>query len=90
MEEITFDFEDKLKQFIEENCGYNFNIEIKKDASGVHINKAVNKSAIFQELENIGCILCDMNGYDREHEQIELENAIDDCCENISALLEGE
>ncbi len=53
MSELTFDFEDKLKQFIEENCGYNFNIEIKKDASEVHINRVVNKSAIFQELENM-------------------------------------
>ena len=90
MEEITFDFEDKLIKFIEENCDYNFNVEIKKDASGVHINRAVNKSAIFQELENIDCILCDMNNYERERAQIELENEIDDCCENISALLEGE
>ncbi len=31
-----------------------------------------------------------MSGYEREHEQIELEDEIDDCCENISALLEGE
>ena len=90
MSDLTFDFEDKLIKFIEENCGYNFNIEIKKDASGVHINRAVDKDAIFKELENIDCCLVDMNNYEREHEQIELEDERDDNCENIKLILKGE
>ena len=90
MSDLTFDFEDKLIKFIEENCGYNFNIEIKKDASGVHINRAVDKDVIFKELENIDCCLCDMSDYEREHEQVELEDEIDDSCNNIKDALKGE
>ena len=90
MSDLTFDFEDKLIKFIEENCGYNFNIEIKKDASGIHISNAVNTDGIFKELENIDYCLCDMNNYEREHEQIELEDEICDSCENIKMILKGE
>ena len=90
MSDLTFDFEDKLIKFIEENCGYNFNIEIKKDASGVHVYRAVDKDAIFKELENIDYCLVGMNNYEREHEQIELEDEIDDNCENIKLILKGE
>lgn len=90
MSDLTFDFEDKLIRFIEENCSYNFNIEIKKDAAGVHIDRAVDKDAIFKELENIDYCLVDMNNYEREHEQVELEDEIDDSCDNIRDALKGE
>jgi len=35
--QLTFDFEDKLKKFIEENCGYNFNIVISNENGYVTI-----------------------------------------------------
>ena len=52
MSDLTFDFEDKLVKFIEENCGYNFNISITKDASGVHINTpvSIDKNAILSNI----------------------------------------
>ena len=35
--QLTFDFEDKLKKFIEENCGYNFNIVISNQSGSITI-----------------------------------------------------
>lgn len=35
MSSLTFDFEDKLRRFIEENCNYNFSIVVTKDSSGI-------------------------------------------------------
>ena len=90
MSDLTFDFEDKLIKFIEENCGYNFNIEIKKDASGVHINRTIDKDAIFEKINDIEWTLVDMCNYEREHEQVELEDEIGNCCDDIKDLLEGE
>ena len=90
MSELTFKFEEQLKKFIEENCGYDFAIEIKKDASGIHIENAVNKAAIYSELETIDDMLIEMSGYDRETEQIDLEDNITLACDNIRDSLEGE
>lgn len=88
MSGLTFEFEEQLKKFIEENCGYNFAIEIKKDASGIYIENAVNKAAIYNELETIDDMLVEMSGYDRDVEQIDLEDNITLACDNIRDLLE--
>lgn len=90
MSELTFKFEEQLKKFIEENCGYDFAIEIKKDASGIYIENAVDKAAIYKELETIDYALIDMTEYDRDVEQIDLEDNITLACDNIRDLLEGE
>jgi len=90
MSSLNFDFEKKLLNFIEKNCNCNFKVEIIKDASGVHIQNAVDKAAIYKELENIDDMLIEMSGYDRETEQIDLEDNITLACDNIRDLLEGE
>lgn len=49
---LDFTFEDKLKKFIEENCGYNFNIVIRKTQSGVEINDFEDDPKYSQERIN--------------------------------------
>ena len=63
---IVFDFEDKLKKFIEENCPYNFDIIITKTHTGVEISDntdstdGLSHSEIISELENISSLVDDI------------------------------
>ena len=83
--QLTFDFEDKLKKFIEENCPYNFEISITKSQSGVEIQNG-NSPDVVQELIHINNMLDDLY-YDEELEYIEgksdIEDAIEDLIEKI-------
>ena len=92
MSDLTFDFEDKLVKFIEENCGYNFNISITKDASGVHINTpvSIDKNAILNAVSSIEDALVDMCDFDRTEEQIVFEDEIGCYCDDIRYELKGE
>ena len=47
--QLTFDFEDKLKKFIEENCGYNFKIVINSENGYV----TVEDNTVTEETEEL-------------------------------------
>ena len=84
--QLTFDFEDKLKKFIEENCPYNFEISITKTQSGVEIKDNAPLD-ITHELNNIWGLVDDIT-YDEWLEEIEgkdeAQEAIDDLIEKLN------
>ena len=47
--QLTFDFEDKLKRFIEENCGYNFKIVISNENGCV----TIEDNTVIEEAEEL-------------------------------------
>lgn len=54
--QLTFDFEDKLKKFIEDNCDYNFNITVTAKNGSIYIEDAstaeeINSEAIEEAVE---------------------------------------
>lgn len=81
--QLTSDFEDKLKKFIEENCPYNFNIVINKNQSEVIIDdyEYVSHANIISDLNNIYSLVEDI-WTDSDSEELygvdEVEDAIDD------------
>ena len=87
--QLTFDFEDKLKKFIEENCHYNFNIVINKSHSGVTIDdyESVSRADIVSDLNNISSLVDDI-WTDPDSDELygvdELEDAIDDLIEKLN------
>lgn len=44
--QLNYDFEEKLKKFIEENCPHNFSIKIIKTHSGVTIEDVQNTTRL--------------------------------------------
>jgi len=85
---LTFNFEDKLKKFIEENCPYDFNIVINKNQSGVTIDdyESVSHEDIINDLNNIYLLVDDISAdpYDGELEGVdEVQDAIDDLIEKL-------
>lgn len=84
--QLTFDFEDKLKKFIEENCPYNFEISITKSHSGVEIKDGTPPDVV-QELIHINNLVDDLF-YSEYYEEIEgkdeLEEAIEDLIDKIN------
>ena len=85
-QQLTFDFEDKLKKFIEENCDYNFEITINKTNAGVEIkdSKEIRTEDIRRELENIYSLVSDIYQEDNEiYGTEELEDAIDNLLEKL-------
>lgn len=87
--QLTFDFEDKLKKFIEENCPYNFNIVINKSHSEVTIDdyEAVSHADIISDLNNLYSLVDDISADpdDGELDGVdEVEDAIDDLIEKLN------
>ncbi len=86
--QLTFDFEDKLKKFIEENCPYNFNVVINKSQSGVTIDdyESVSHADIVSDLNNIYLLVDDISA-DPDSGELdgvdEVENAIDDLIDKL-------
>ena len=80
--QLTFDFEDKLKKFIEENCPYNFEISIIKTPSGIEIKDGTPPD-IVQELGHIWGLIDDIT-YDDWTEEVE---GVDEAQEAIDNLL---
>ncbi len=65
MNSLTFDFEDKLRRFIEENCSYNFSIVITKDSSGVSFK---DTSEVEDESYDLGYLSGRLSSDDDEEE----------------------
>lgn len=87
--QLTFDFEDKLKKFIEENCPYNFNIVINKSHSEVAIDdyETVSHTDIISDLNNLYSLVDDISADpdDGELDGVdEVEDAIDDLIEKLN------
>jgi len=86
--QLTSDFEDKLKKFIEENCPYNFEIAITKTQSGVAIDdyETVSHADIISDLNNISLLVDDISA-DPDSGELEgvdeVEDAIDDLIEKL-------
>ena len=61
--QLNYDFEEKLKKFIEENCSYNFTIKIYKTSSGIIIEDAENttREDLFVALDGLECAADDLH-----------------------------
>ncbi len=86
--QLTSDFEDKLKKFIEENCPYDFNIVINKNQSGVIIDdyEYVSHADIISDLNNIYSLVEDIwsdSDSDELYGVDEVEDAIDDLIDKL-------
>ena len=79
--QLDFKFEDKLKKFIEENCPYNFEIQITKTQSGVEIKDGTPPD-IVQELNHIWGLVDDIT-YDDWTEEIEGKDEAQEAIDNL-------
>ena len=91
MSTLDINFEDKLKKFIEENCPYNFNITVRKDAAGIHIDnpEEIDRLDIFNLLSDIRLIADDVDCTQHDLVECKLDEIIDITIE-IAQLLGAE
>ena len=61
--QLNYNFEEKLKKFIEENCPYNFTIKIHKTFSGIVIEDTENttREDLFVALDGLECAADDLH-----------------------------
>ncbi len=67
--QLTFDFEDKLKKFIKDNCGYDFSVIVTvnggsiciEDAADVEeVNSEAVEEAVEEATEDLQNTICDL------------------------------
>lgn len=89
MKELTIEFEEQLKKFIEENCGYYFDINVRKTPYGVEIfdNDSDSDISTNRMLNLISCIESEINDASSPYcEYDELRSTLDDIEECVGSL----